>query len=230
MFPLMQYSSKINKLLLILLLLVTTMLLKQANANNLHHYELNLSGIRVGFDTPTNYSKDFPKPQSLTKNTNIYDVDIYGNLGVASVLQQIYFDFGKGFFFGKVNGTLEATIVLRKTNLQNIDNKKEDQLLKTLEHDFYSEFSKQDLKDYNINIIGDFSMVNISNTKWSHFKYTTNHKKNIVYAVPLSEKHYLEVIFRFIDNSTGENNNWKEQATDYLNNIMNSFSIESSGN
>ncbi len=230
MFSLTQYSSKINKLLLILFLLVTTMLLKQANANDLHHYELNLSGMQVAFDTPTNYSKDFPRPQSLNKNINIYDIDIYGDSGVASVLQQIYFDFGKGFFFGKVNGTLEATIVLRKTKLQDIDNNKDDQLLKTLEHDFYSEFSKQDLKDYNIKVNTDFSVVNISSIKWSHFKYTTNHKQNIVYAIPLSEKHYLEIIFRFIDNSTGENNNWKEQATDYLNNIINSFSIESSGN
>jgi len=216
-----------NILLTIITLLVTTMLLNNTIANDLHHYKLKLSSTLIEFDSPTNYSKDFPKPQSLDKNINIFDANSYGDTGTHSVLQQLYFDFGKGFIFGKVNGTLEATLVLRKTNLKDIDNNNPGQLLKSLEHDFYTEFSKQDLKDYDIKVNNEFSTVNISNIEWSYFDYTTNSIHNYAYAIPLSETHYLQVIFRYIDNSTGEKNNWKEQAANYQKNILESFQITS---
>lgn len=211
----MRTKILINNLLLTLTLLVTAMLFNTATASNYHHYKLKLSSTLIEFDSPTDYSKDFPKPQSFETNINIYDSDIYGDSGIASVLQQLYFDFGKGFIFGKVNGTLEATFVLRKTNLRGIDNSNPGQLIKTLEHDFYDEFSKQDLEDFDIKVISKFSNKKISNIEWSHFEYTTNSTLNNSFAIPLSECHYLQIIFRFIDNSTGEDNTWKKQAIDH---------------
>lgn len=214
----------------LLLLLVLVMLYASSQSTKTDQYTFMLSSIKVQFKTPSRYSKDFPKPDAFTKNINIYDTDIYNDSKTTSTLEELYFDYGKGFLFGNVNGTLKAAIQVRKTLLESSGKTNPDQLIKILHHDFDKDFSKQDLKDFAITPPRSINNLNISGIVWSHYEYTTNDQVILLYATALSEQHYLQILFKFIDNSPGEKNNWKEQASEQINGIMQSFSIKSIGN
>jgi len=187
--------------------------------------KFDLSGSIISFSSPTNYSKDFPAPSKDKYLFNIYDKAVYTDSENTRVIRQSHWDYGKGFFFGKVKGTLSMTAVLYHTSQKDIDLKNNEDFIKALKLDFEKANSKQDIEDFGIEVPLNYSLKDLQGTSWGYYEYFIDSNKKISYTVALSDQHYLKVNFNFINNSHNEKNDWIEQAETTINEIMSSFEM-----
>jgi len=197
-----------------------------AVTNKYKTYDFKLSSKIVSFSEPDNYSKDFSKPNTKNQTLNIFDPDVYTDSEYSLVLHKAYWDYGRSFFIGKVNGTLSMTVALVRTYETQLNLENGEQFKNALQLDFEHDYDKQTQEDYGITPPEEYTSQTISTSKWVHYKYDSNGEIRSVYSIPLSEQHYLQIIFSFIDNSTGKANDWEQQATSTMNQIMSSFQIK----
>lgn len=195
-----------------------------ASTSNQTMYNIKLSSKSLSFSEPRDYSKDFPPPNSQNQSINIYDNDIYTDTDHTSILHQAYWDYGKGFFFGKVKGTLSITIMLIHTYQDQINLENSGQLMQAVPMDFERIYDKETRKEFRISVPDKYTNETINNSDWVHFDYKIRNEIKSVYAAPISDKHYIMVTFGYINNSSDES--WKDKAKISVNNIMSSFEIK----
>lgn len=188
--------------------------------------QLNLSGNKISFNSPINYSKDFSWPKETEYNINIYDKDNYTLFENSHIIRKSYWDYGKGLFFGGVKGTLSMTLVLYKTTVKKANLKNDNELIKAMELDFKSIYDEQTRNKPETVLPKEFQLKKISNKSCGYYEFVLDGDKHIVYGVPLSDEHYLMIGFNFINNSEGQKNNWKEQAQETVDFIMSSFVVD----
>ncbi len=188
--------------------------------------QLNLSGNKISFKSPVNYSKDFSWPKETEYNINIYDKDNYTLFENSHVIRKSYWDYGKGLFFGGVKGTLSMTLVLYKAIDKDKNLKNDNEFIKALESDFKDIYDEQTRSKPETVLPEEYQLKKISNKSIGYYEFVLDGDKHLVYGIPLSTEHYLMVGFNFINNSEGKKNNWKEQAQDTVDFIMSSLEVK----
>lgn len=215
-------ASKV--ILLITLATLPNLVLSMSNPKSTL-IQLDLSGNSMSFSEPVNYSKDFPSPLNSKYIINIYDKDAYTDSAKTKVIRKSYWDYGKGFIFGKVKGTLSMTIVLYHTNQESLDLTRSEDFLKALKSDFDNDNSKQDIEDFGIDIPKNYTLAKVNGLNWGQYEYFVNDSKRLTYALPLSDQHYIKVNFNFINNSRSEDTDWMNDAQKTISNIVSTFSL-----
>ena len=183
--------------------------------------ELNLSGSRIAFKVPKNFSKDYPPPKTLSKSFNIYDPDIYEDELSALYLYDMFWDYQSGLIFKSIDGTLSMNVSLFRTTENNIDTDNLEQLISMIPRDFEAIYGNKDSEDYEISGPDELSVRKIHSLNWASYHYSINGDLTTAYALPISERHYLRVFFRLIDSHRSPT--FKEQATADIQQIMASF-------
>lgn len=193
--------------------------------------KFNFSGRLLSFSSPVNYSKDFPLPSETQYRINVYDNDIYKkpytDLESSYSIRKSYWDYGRGIFFGGVNGTLSMGMALYKTSDKNLNLKKSDDFLTAMQNDFEIIYDDQAREEFVVKLPDKYQIKKISNLNWGYYEYEMGRgEKHVAYTIPVSEQHYLMVVFNFINNSHGKKNNWEEQAQETIDFIVYSFNID----
>ncbi len=193
--------------------------------------KLDLSGHKMNFSSPVNYSKDFPLPSETQYRINIYDNDIYKNpytdLENSYSIRQSYWDYGRGIIFGGVKGTLSMGMALNKTSDKSLNLEKSDDFITAMQNDFEIIYDEQAREEFVVKLPEKYLIKKISNLDWGYYEYEMGRgEKHVAFSIPVSEQHYLMVVFNFINNSHGKENNWKEQAQETIDFIISSFDVD----
>lgn len=193
--------------------------------------QLNISNHSVSYHSPKNYSKDFTIELPKTDyRVNMYEHDLYINqfsgVEISSLLHQSYWDYGKGYFSRKVNGTLLMSVFLYKSAQNTLDLSEAEHFNTTLKNDFEAIYDEKSQQDFSMVMPVSYKTQLISGLNWGYFKYSIRGAIDQSFSLYLSDKYYLKVTFSFIDNSLGKENNWKEQAQKTIDTIMLSFQLK----
>lgn len=191
--------------------------------------KLELPGQSIGFLSPVNYSKGLPWPAETQYQINIYDTDLYkiffDDSDNVIPIRKSYWDYGRGFVLGGVQGILSMTLALYKTSEKNVDLKINTDFIKTLQRDFEALFDEQYRKEHRVDIPERYQIETISGLNWGSYEYYIDGSRYITYGLALSDQHYLMVAFHFINNNEGKKNNWKQQAQATVDFIIASFEV-----
>ena len=117
------------------------------------HITLDLSGTRISYDSPVNYSKDYPRSAETQYRVNIHDQDLYKNQRTNAenlyVIRQSHWDYGRSLIWRSgVKGTLSMSIALYRTLQHKLDLKDPDAFIKALQADFEQLNDKRTRKEY----------------------------------------------------------------------------------
>ena len=110
---------------------------------------MDLSGTRISYDSPLNYSNRYPKQPADTQThyrINIHDQDLYEkeNRKVAYIqgIRQVFWDYGRSWIWrSAVKSTLSMTVALYRTAYA-FDPKDYDAFIKTLQAEFKLTYKK----------------------------------------------------------------------------------------
>ena len=111
------------------------------------HITLDLSGTRISYDSPVNYSKDYPRAAETQYRINIHDQDLYKKQNRSSAdihgIRQSFWDYGRSLIWRSVvKSTLSMTVALYRTPQNKFDPKDHDAFIKTLQSDFELTYKK----------------------------------------------------------------------------------------
>ena len=118
------------------------------------HITMDLSGTRISYDSPVNYSKDYPRSAETQYRVNIHDQDLYKkysnhmNSKIFHGIRQSEWDYGRSIIWGSVKGTLSMSIALYRTLQHKLDLKDPDAFIKALQADFEQLNDKRTRKEY----------------------------------------------------------------------------------
>ena len=199
------------------------------------HITLDLSGTRISYASPVNYSKDFPKSSADIQTQyriNIHDKNLYKKQNAYTKsenfhgIRQSFWDYGRSIIWGSVKGTLSMSVALYHTLQHELDLKNPDVFIKALQADFEQIYDNQARKTFKVIRPENYQIKTLSGIPWGHYEFSIRGKRIVAYALPLSDQHYFKVEFDFTNHSEGKINNWEQQAQATVDFIMASFEVK----
>ena len=194
------------------------------------HITLDLSGTRISYASPVNYSKDYPRAAETQYRINIHDQDLYKNHRTNAenlyVIRQSHWDYGRSLIWRSVvKGTLSMSVRLYRTS-HEFDPKDHDAFIKTLQADFELIYNKKTRKDFKVILPEKYQMKTIASGPWRCYEFSIGGSRIVAYAYPLSDRNYFKVEFDFIINSEDQKDKWEQQAQATVDFIMASFEVK----
>lgn len=167
-----------------------------------------ISGNTVQFSMPENFSRDFPA-EDMRENIDLNDASMFSQHGGVMVLQR-YWDFFSGGLFKKSTGTLQMTVIVKKSRLEPAaDLADPENLVEAvirdmhLTYDNYNQNKSDDDKVMFSSYSGQFVEFKYNNQRWFRYSIWKNNQRELtsVFAIPVTSDHYLTVAFAFAPSS-----------------------------
>jgi len=154
-------------------------------------YSINLSGREVSYQLPGKISIDFP--QQVGMNSNVYDLDLFGDRYLY-IVAKTYWDYkSRKYFFLDTIGTLSFRIAVFKTANNFIGDVRNTPVLQEAIQNLLDEINFQ----FEETPLVEFSTIKIGCNNWLYLverKQPLNPDR-FSYSLPLTENRYLEVSF-----------------------------------
>ena len=199
------------------------------------HITLDLSGTRISYASPVNYSKDYPRAAETQYRINIHDQDLYikHNKDTKSknlhAIRKSEWDYGRSLIWRSVvKGTLSMTVALYRPQ-HELDPQDPEAFIKAVQADFEQLYNKQARKKFRVIAPENYQIKTLSGIPWRYYEYSIGGeriKRLVVYAYPLSDQHYLRVQFNFTSHSEDQKDKWEQQAQQTVDFIMASFEVK----
>jgi hypothetical protein len=190
-------------------------------------FEINLSGTKVSFETPANFSRDFGCPESFKSTINVFDADNYPSepsiRHLFSVLI-LYWDYISGVFIKDIDGTMSMNILVEKIADTNVAINGVEQLQENIPINFNATYNDNERKIIKTGIVDphDFSTVFFPSGKWLNYHYRIGTGEKVAYSMPFFGTHYLTISF---DRMSGYADKYLIKVNKDILEIMHSFKI-----
>ncbi len=191
--------------------------------------QIDLSGNIVHFAMPENFSRDMPA-QDMIETVNLSDKSIYQDYQKFTLIRR-WWDFKDGGFFGKAYGTLMMSLYIKEaSDSLTIDTLKPLDFIDIIIDDI--EKNKPENPD-PLSVYSDYFPAYLeiwpNDQRW--MKYIQAHANvaefTILYAIPITKKHYLVAEFKSAPNSDIGVRGFVDNFTDpFINQIIETFHIE----
>ncbi len=184
-------------------------------------YSVNLSGRRLDYQLPGRVSIDFP--QYIGMNSNVYDLDLFGDRHLYTVAKT-YWDYkSRKFFFWDTIGTLSFRIAVFKVDDDFVGDVRDIPTLQKVISNLLNEISSRAEKVADVK----FSTIKFGRSNWlylAEMKQPLNPDR-FAYSLPLTENRYLEVSFNIMIGDDQSRDNWYETCKSDIEKIINTFSV-----
>lgn len=176
---------------------------------NWNRYDFRLSGYEFCIKLPGSESVEYPvKPAKHMVDIN--DLSNYQNWFESIEVFDKYWEYREVFRVGSV-GTLRVSAMVRlssndaaPTNVSSVGN------ADAMKNDIKRRYEHNQLKS-GLGVESSFVNLMVKNFNGKDWFYYQAKDAN-VYAAQIGDRHYLEIRFRFIDNSRGGKADWLERA------------------
>lgn len=171
-------------------------------------YDFRLSGYEFRIKLPSSESVEYPvKPAKHMVDIN--DLSNYQNWFESIEVFDKYWEYRQAFRVGSV-GALRVSAMVRlssngaPTNVSSVDS------ADAMKNDIKRRYERNQLKT-GLGVESSFVNLMVKNFNGKDWFYYPAKDAN-VYAAQIGDRHYLEIRFRFIDNSRGGKTDWLERA------------------
>lgn len=192
-------------------------------------YQISLSGARLEMTLPRNYSTEHET--ILPENKNLYDDSLY-NDWPSFVLLDIHWKYAaRKILWQEILGTLQVLAVIHKSSAElRSTNAHSSEFEAIVTRDLRESFEIEDgemVAQSGIELPRKYHFVDINNTPW--LRYTviggTSNADMLSFSTPLTEQHYITVIFRIAGHQSYDTKDWHNTCIDDIEKIINSFKL-----
>lgn len=189
-------------------------------------FRFNLSGVKLQYKLPTDFT-DIPRSgiEVAPEMVNVYDFDYDKEDSYYSLLDPAWWTFKEGVVFKTAVGSMRHSLGVSRLPKSINGEFDHGNMLELINKDNVAIHEKSVAEGFDVDAPSDFRIIVLNNRSWVRFVHDGIGRSYVIYAKPITARHYLYYTFHLIDKNS-EETEWRQQAYTRIQQIMESVTIE----